>query len=440
MRQAPERGRRAPRALAVAALSALTLLGSALGVARGDPPATDQRFGDGGVSGFYTPTAPPPEKPGRLIRKEAIDALKLPTSAGRGDRLLYSSRSGVGRPEAIVVSGQVFFPKGAMPAGGWPLVAWEHGTTGIADVCAPSWRGFLTRDRTYMNRWLDEGFAVVSTDYQGLGTPGAHPYLLYRPEGYSALDAVRAALRAYPRELRNRVVLVGQSQGSGAALGAAWLWPRYAPKLHVLGVVATGLVVDFDTPANPPHTPLPVTYQDAASLTAAFAMLEVEGTDQSLHPNVDDRNVMTAQGISLSHIARTGCLADLFKATSTPPVNTADLFTPALSAFEVGKERASHIPDASIHVPVFAGTGLADTEASLPGQYNAVAAMCDAGTNVIWREYPGLTHNGALNGSLVDSVPFVRGLMAGARPQKTCATIAPPGPAQAATPGVPFNN
>jgi hypothetical protein len=188
-----KRGRGAARRVAVVALSTLALLGLYFGVARGDPPPADQHFGDGGVSSFYSPTAPAPATPGVLIRKEPLEPAKLPTSASGGERLLYSSQNGVGAPQPIVVSGEIFFPKGTMPAGGWPVVAWEHGTTGVADVCAPSWRGFLTRDRTYLNRWLDEGFAVVATDYQGLGTPGPHPYLLYRSEGYSALDAVRAA-------------------------------------------------------------------------------------------------------------------------------------------------------------------------------------------------------------------------------------------------------
>ena len=32
----------------------------------------------------------------------------------------------------------VFTPKTAPPAGGWPIVAWAHGTRGIANHCAPS--------------------------------------------------------------------------------------------------------------------------------------------------------------------------------------------------------------------------------------------------------------------------------------------------------------
>jgi Secretory lipase len=72
------------------------------------------------------------------------------------------------------------------------LPAWAHGTVGSADVCAPSWAGRSERDITYLNPWLDQGYAVVASDYQGLGTPGGHPCLTTRPEAYSVLDSVRA--------------------------------------------------------------------------------------------------------------------------------------------------------------------------------------------------------------------------------------------------------
>jgi hypothetical protein len=38
----------------------------------------------------------------------------------------------------VVVSGALFLPNGEPPAGGWALVAWALGTSGIADICAPS--------------------------------------------------------------------------------------------------------------------------------------------------------------------------------------------------------------------------------------------------------------------------------------------------------------
>lgn len=375
-----------------------------------------------------------------MLAVEPLDQAHLPTSAASGSRLLYTSTSGVGPAGIVAVSGQLLLPRGPAPAGGWPIVAWEHGTTGIADICAPSWRGYSARDRAYLNRWLEEGYAVVATDYQGLGTPGPHPYLLYRAEGYSALDAVRASLSEYGTMLRNQVVIVGQSQGSGAALGSAWLAPHYSPQVNIVGVVATGLVVTFKRQAHPRRRPIPVRYDDPSSMDSAYAILRVEGTDQSLHAGKDVRTVETAKGAQLSTVARTACLTELFKAAEGQKVKSSEMFAARLSQFEIGEKEASAIPDAAIKVPVFAGTGLADFEASLPAQYNAVAAMCDAGASVEWHTYPGLTHNGTVNASLADSVPFVKRLLSGQHGNSTCAQIAVPGPLQTPASGVPFNN
>ena len=100
------------------------------------------------------------------------------------------------------------------------MLAWAHGTVGIADICAPSWQARSYRDVRYLNEWLSQGFAIVATDYQGLGTPGAHPYLKVRPEAYSVLDSVRAVLKDVAG-LANKIVIIGQSQGGGAAFATA---------------------------------------------------------------------------------------------------------------------------------------------------------------------------------------------------------------------------
>jgi hypothetical protein len=91
-------------------------------------------------------------------------------------------------------------------------------------------------------------------------------------------------------------------------------------------------------------------------------------------------------------------------------------------------------------VPVFVGTGLADGEAGTDQQYNAVVGMCTAGTRVEWHTYPGLTHNGAVNVSLRDSLPFVQRLLSGQRVRETCGHIEPLGPPQKPDASVPFND
>ena len=77
------------------------------------------------------------------------------------------------------------------------MITYAHGTTGSADTCAPT-RGYdagtlVSYAYPLLKRWLKAGYAVVRTDYEGLGTPGVHAYLGGPTEGRSVLDAVRAA-------------------------------------------------------------------------------------------------------------------------------------------------------------------------------------------------------------------------------------------------------
>lgn len=195
--------------------------------------------GDGGVPDFYSWQKPLPPKPGKLLRQEALFDKTVLENAGRAVRILYASTDGLGGEDRVPVSGALYLPKGKAPKGGWPLLAWAHGTVGIGDMCAPSFAGRSPRDITYLNFWLAKGYAVVASDYQGLGTPGGHPYLATRPVAYSVLDSIRA-VQGKTFGIGKRTVLIGQSQGGGAAFSTAGIAPIYAPELDIAGTVATG--------------------------------------------------------------------------------------------------------------------------------------------------------------------------------------------------------
>ncbi len=224
-------------------------------------PAPDPMQGDGGVSAFYTWQDDIPDKPGQVLRQEPLDSDLGLVDASQQLRMLYSSTTGIDGTTPVAVSGAVFLPEGTPPVGGWPIIAWAHGTTGVADVCAPSWRTRSSHEDfyegVYLSSWLTAGYAVVATDYQGLGTPGPHPYLATRPEAYSVLDSVRATLRAFPTQLANRIVLAGFSQGAGAAFASAGLSQQYAPELGVKGAVVIGVpyITTATFTSGPPGNP-----------------------------------------------------------------------------------------------------------------------------------------------------------------------------------------
>ncbi len=141
----------------------------------------------------------------------------------------------------------VFTPKGTPPAKGWPIVAWAHGTTGVADQCAPS-RNELNPDiKDMIAGFLQAGYMVVAPDYEGLGEPSGtelHPFLNLKSEAYSITDAVVAAKDYLGSEASNQWMAVGHSQGGQAALGAAQYAAR-ASQMTYKGTVALAPASNF---------------------------------------------------------------------------------------------------------------------------------------------------------------------------------------------------
>ena len=192
---------------------------------------------------FYTPPQPlPAGQHGDVIWARALQGDAAMPSAARNWLVLYRSTNIAGEP--VAVSGTVAVPAGTPPAGGWPVISWTHGTTGIADVCAPSRNGPDYPDKDYvdginqvLDQWVKKGYAVLKTDYEGLGTPGVHPYLNGYSEARGATDIVRAARQLDPSLSRNWLVM-GHSQGGQAAVYTADLGPVYAQDLQLKGAVA----------------------------------------------------------------------------------------------------------------------------------------------------------------------------------------------------------
>lgn len=194
------------------------------------------------MSSFYDPPSPlAPAPPGALIRSGPFTGYDLPPGA-HAVRILYHSQTRDGRD--VAASGVVLLPAGVPPGGGWPLIAWAHGTSGVARQCAPS----LMRDVEYGSEGLmpmvASGFAVVATDYAGLGTPGPHEYDNKIAQANDVVYSVPAA-RAAVRALGARWVAIGHSQGGVAVWGVAELEATAHDPNYVGGISVAG-DMDFD--------------------------------------------------------------------------------------------------------------------------------------------------------------------------------------------------
>lgn len=180
--------------------------------------------------------------PGSLLSAKTMPGLSADLANHvHAARVVYRSTSGDGQP--TVVSGSVFIPNGEPPNGGWPVVSFGHGTTGIDQSCAPSSSDSLLGYADAVGALVLRGYAVALTDYQGLGTPGVHPYTDSRTAGLNMIDSVRA-LRATFRYVSNRWGAFGGSQGGGAAWAADEQAVTYAPELKLVGAVAVSPIAN----------------------------------------------------------------------------------------------------------------------------------------------------------------------------------------------------
>ncbi len=364
--------------------------------------------GDGGVSAFYAWTQPLPKTPGVLLRQEPLPPELSIDNAGSAVRFLYSSTNGLDGRTRMAESAALFLPRGQPPAGGWPLIAWAHGTVGVADVCAPSWNARSARDKAYLGYWLSQGYAIVAADYQGLGTPGVHPWLAARPEAYSILDSVRA-VRGGKFNLSQQLVLVGQSQGGAGVVASAGYASAYAPELKILGVVATGTPYFSAKGQRELDAARP---KDAVSPFLGFnlfGLAVLEETDPDFR--VDDY-VTEAAGPAL-HAVATGCYNDIGQAITQTKLTYNRTFKrdPADRMAKVFALTA--YPTLKLTQPLFMGTGGADLTSPVPMQLLLGQEACDAGTRVEAHLYPGMGHGETVDAAKADAGAFVRKLLAG---------------------------
>lgn len=277
-------------------------------------PGSGSSTGSTVESGFYVPPSPlPAGSPGDVIRSEPSHlALSVPGIGGplpgAATRIMY--RSNDSNDAANAVTGTYIDPAAPWTGPGpRPLVVLAPGTQGQGDQCAPSKMlnnvitytpplGFMVEYEVLAAyALLSQGYGVVITDYEGLGTPGAHTYVNRASEAHAVLDAARAAqnLQGTKISADGPVAAYGYSQGGGAAAAAAEIAGEYAPEMDLVG-----------TYAGAPPADLKATLEqvDGTILTGVigYTLNGLLNSDPGLQPIVDE-NINDAGKAMLNLVA-----------------------------------------------------------------------------------------------------------------------------------------
>jgi pimeloyl-ACP methyl ester carboxylesterase len=388
----------------------LTLLAAVGAAAFAAAPATAATVptGPAGLKFYAPPKKLPGKTHGDLIRVRKLKGQPALKAAASNRLVLYRSKGLDGKP--IAVSGTVSIPKGKAPKGGWPVISWGHGTTGIADSCAPSRdtagnpaHGYTSYAYPALNRYLKAGYAVVRTDYQGLGTPGTHEFLVGVPEGRSVLDMVRAARHLDP-SIGKRVALVGHSQGGQAVLYAASLAPKWTPELKIRGTVAFAPVSHLSEQAS--AIPL---LKTPGSL-AAYAAIILRGIDTA-KPKTDLSSLLSPRAAALYPQTLRKCQAGLVKPNSFGALAPADVvrsgadLSPLVSALAANDD----VEAVRIRTPVQVDQGTADTTVLPPFTDGLVGEFNERHNPVTYLKYDGVTHGGIVDAANKNALRFLKG-------------------------------
>jgi pimeloyl-ACP methyl ester carboxylesterase len=366
------------RAWVIIVVSSLAVLIAVWGLATwlvepGDPPS------------FYDPPRSlAGMAPGEIIRSEAI----TPAPEGaEAQRILYVSTDAHDDP--IAVSGVIFVPTGAAPAGGRPIVGWAHGTTGVDDRCAPSlvYPHGGAGNIPELTRFLAQGAIVVTTDYPGLGTPGIHPYLVGVSEGRAVLDSIRAARALTNEDDDTEAVVYGHSQGGHAVLFAAELADGYAPDVDLVGAAAMA-----------PPTDLAALMTADQGEAAGVVLTSLAITSWSkYYPDTHARDIVKTVFLpAVADIGRT-CIATNAESLPTLPdvLTLRDRFlrgdpttNRAWHPHFVENSPATPIRD----TPLLVAQGLIDDLVRPDVTERYVAQQCSEGANVTLAKYPKAGH------------------------------------------------
>ena len=357
---------------------------------------------------FYTVPDPlPAGEHGDLLRFQLADE-----GINLTYRIMYLSESLSGTP--IAVTGLVVMSDDPAPFGGYDLLLHGHGSTGLADACAPSTAvpenaSDLELDYESFETMASFGFALVSTDYEGLGVPGSHPFFDGVSEGRSMLDAGRAARQLPLLYAGSQTAVAGFSQGGHAALWAAQLAPTWTPEQPIFAALLASTASETLDLARSG-----VTDPSRVSLTVSM----VTGL-AAAHPEAEAAlgSVLSATGTQLAGLLEFGCVLEDLAPSATPYLSadptTVEPFASLLAANTAGT--------VATPTPILMFHGDGDTNIPLAQNDALFARLCAAGQVVERRVVAGANHFSTLSSASIEGREWLAGVADGTvDPSNTC--------------------
>ena len=373
--------RRRVRTVCATALAAV----AAFAVTACNPPSSET---------FYVPPPSISGASGNIIRSRSSvfagdPIVQAPVAGVKASQVLYNSTDAQGR--AIAVSGTVLVPTSPyFGLGGRPLITLAPGTRGLGQDCAPSYS--LTQGTDYeassITAALQKGYAVAVTDYEGMGTPGPHTYMVGSSMGHAVLDMARAAQRLPGSGLSTStpVGIWGYSEGGSAAMWAAEQAATYAPELNLKGVAAGGVPADL----------LQVAGMLDGSAFLSLELMTAVGYDKA-YPELNLNSYLNQAGKDLLATAKSTCLVSVdgfgqIAGTAYKHVSDFTTTDPLANATWKARLNANKLGAGKPTVPVFQYHAVSDNMVQFAQAKTLKNTYCAKGVNETWLELPNAEH------------------------------------------------
>jgi pimeloyl-ACP methyl ester carboxylesterase len=303
------------------------------------------------------------------------------------------------------VSGVVLYPYGKKPpAGGWPVIAWAHAATGVAHQCAPS----LMRNvghGPFLSMYVNLGYAVVATDYAGLGTRFRNAFLDGPSNASDVINSVLAARAAVP-QLGARWIVMGEAEGALAATGVAEKENEVRDPNYLGGIAISVLASARES------------YEHSVNGSSSAMLPSLAYGVKTVYPQFQVTDILTAKALPLYNRLEQACsqerkilelsLAEIVK----PGWETNPFVRKYFDRNEIGQTRA--------YSPIFVITGDADPAIPPTTRAQAFARMCKQGDRVQWERYPGLDSGQVIGESVRDQIGWIEARFAGRASPTNC--------------------
>ncbi|WP_281985131.1 alpha/beta fold hydrolase [Thalassorhabdomicrobium marinisediminis] len=372
---------------------------------------------------FYeVDSASVPGEMGTIINLEAIAA---PSNA-EAWRVIYRSQTAAG--VTVPVSGIIVAPSNVEVGENLPILSWAHGTVGVARYCAPSnvpnpatdFVGYPSFESDVPNdygipglsRFLDAGYVVAATDYQGLGAGQQHEYIIALTQARNALDIIRAA-RAVVPNAGDKAAVLGWSQGGLTALIAGEI-ADYTPEVDLVGVASMA-------PANPASFLIPEISRQSIGGPVIGRSILLARSYSWAYEDLKLTDMLSDVGIKAAKASERQCIQQLSTTGETAGGSHAlmRLSNPNVDAWV--DRFIENAPGQRVSLaPVLVMQGTADATIPPASTDLYMIAACQFSAPILRINYEGKDHRPLVTAAEDDFFTWIHGRFSGAKAQSSC--------------------